>query len=83
VTLTVLHDPLHGPTAQALPVGDAVSVTLLLQRQGRTIGWPIMATVAALRLVTGAVETGRRALIDMSGRSAPMDVAEITGLAVE
>jgi CheY-like chemotaxis protein len=83
VTLTLLHDPLHAPTAQALPVGDAVSATMLLQRQGRTIGWPVMASVAALRLVTGAVETDRRALVDLPGRSAPMDVAEITGLALE
>jgi DNA-binding response OmpR family regulator len=83
VTLTLLHDPLHGPTAQTLPVGDAVSATMLLQRQGRTVGWPIMASVAALRLVTGAVETDRRALVDLPGRSAPMDVAEITGLVSE
>jgi CheY-like chemotaxis protein len=83
VTLTLLHDPLHAPTAQALPVGDAVSATMQLQRQGRTIGWPIMASVAALRLVTGAVDTDRRALIDLPGRSSPMDVAEITGLLLE
>jgi CheY-like chemotaxis protein len=82
VTLTLLQDPLHAPTAQALPVGDAVTATMLLQRQGRTVGWPIMASVAALRLVTGAVETGRRALVDLPGRSAPLDVAEITGLAL-
>jgi CheY-like chemotaxis protein len=83
VTLTLLHDPLHAPTAQALPVGDAVSAAMLMQRQGRTIGWPVMASVAALRLVTGAVETGRRALVDLPGRTAPMDVAEITGLVLE
>ncbi|RYY91712.1 MAG: adenylate/guanylate cyclase domain-containing response regulator, partial [Comamonadaceae bacterium] len=78
VTLTQLVDPLHGPTAQTLPVGDAVSATMLLQRQGRTVGWPIVASVAALRMVTGAVEIGRRALIELPGRSTPVDVAEIT-----
>jgi CheY-like chemotaxis protein len=81
VTVTMLRDPLHAPNAQPLPIGDAVSATMLLQRQGRAMGWPIVASVAALRLVTGAVDIGRRAMVDLPGRSAPMDAAEITGLA--
>ncbi len=82
VTLTVLRDPLHGVSAQSLPVGDAVSATMLLQKQGAALGWPIIASVQALRLVTGAVRTGGRALVQLPGRSAPMDAAELTGLAV-
>jgi CheY-like chemotaxis protein len=80
VALTVLHDPLHAPRPQTLPVGDAVTACMQLQRQGRSLGWPAVASVAALRLVTGAVETGRRGLVELPGRSAPMDVAEIIGL---
>jgi CheY-like chemotaxis protein len=81
VTLTLLNDPLHG-TAQVLPVGDAVSATMLLQKQARSLGWPIAASVAALRAITGAVRTGRRALLELPGRSAPMDAIELLGLAL-
>jgi CheY-like chemotaxis protein len=81
VTLTLLQDPLHGGPSQTLPVGDAVSVTMLLQKQGRLLGWPIAASVEALRTVTGAVETGARGLITLPGRAAPLDAAQIVGLA--
>ncbi len=81
VTLTSLNDPLHG-TAQILPVGDAVSAAMLLQKQARTLGWPVAASVAALRPITGAVRTGRRALLQLPGRSAPMDAIELVGLAL-
>ncbi|ROZ62429.1 response regulator [Ramlibacter sp. WS9] len=82
VALTVLQDPLHGGPAQTLPVGDAVSATMLLQKQGRKLGWNIVASVAALRAVTGAVRTGARAFIELPGRSAPMDAVELVGLAL-
>ncbi len=82
VALTVLQDPLHGGPAQTLPVGDAVSATMLLQKQGRTLGWHIIASVAALRPITGAVKTGARAMVDLPGRSLPMDAVELVGLAL-
>lgn len=55
---------------------------MLLQRQAQDLGWAAAASVSALRQVTGAVRTGRRALVNLPGRSAPLDVAEITGLAL-
>jgi CheY-like chemotaxis protein len=82
VTLTVLQDPLHAPIPQQLPVGDAVTATMQLQRKGCELGWPVLASVKAMRLVTGAVRVGRRALVDLPGRSAAIDAAEITGLAL-
>ncbi len=82
VTLTVLQDPLHGSAAQTLPVGDAVSVTMLLQRQGHTLGWPITASVSALRSITGAVRIDRRGLVELPGRTVPMDAAEVVALAL-
>jgi hypothetical protein len=51
-----------------LPVGDVVSATMLLQRQGTHLGWPIMASVAALRW-SPARSHGRRALVDLPGRT--------------
>ncbi|HSI54732.1 MAG: response regulator [Ramlibacter sp.] len=82
VALARLQDPLHGGAAQTLPVGDAVSATMLLQKQGRDLGWHIIASVAALRSVTGAVETGRRAMVTLPGRAEPMDAVELVGLAL-
>ena len=81
VTLTLLNDPLHG-TAQVLPVGDAISATMLLQKQARALGWPVAASVAALRAITGAVRTGRRAMLQLPGRLAPVDAIELVGLAL-
>jgi CheY-like chemotaxis protein len=81
VTLAVLQDPLHGGPPQMLPVGDAVSTTLALQKQARARGWAIVASVAALRLITGAVRTGVRALVNLPGRAEPLDAVELIGLA--
>jgi len=81
VTLTHLRDPLHDRAAQALPVGDAVTLAMQLQRQARDLDWPVLASVHALRQITGAVRVGRRALVSPPTRSSPVDVAEITGLA--
>jgi hypothetical protein len=77
----VLEDPLHG-SRQKLPVGDAVTAAILLQRQAAALGWPIAASVSTLRAVTGAVRTGRRALIELPGRSQPLDAAELLELAL-
>jgi CheY-like chemotaxis protein len=82
VSLTVLQDPLHGKAAQTLPVGDAVSAAMQLQKQGRALGWHIVASVAALRAITGAVRTGARAMVELPGRVLPMDAAELVGLAL-
>ena len=82
VTLTQLADPLHGGPSQLVPVGDAVSAAMLLQKQCRGLGWSIAASVDAVRSVTGAVETGGRALVKLPGRDASMDAVEVLGLAL-
>jgi CheY-like chemotaxis protein len=82
VTLAELSDPLHGSAKQVLPVGDAVSATMLLQKQAHTMGWAACASIDALRSVTGAVRTGARALVTLPGRPAPIDAVELVGLAV-
>lgn len=80
VTLAKLQDPLHGET-RLLPVGDAVNSTLLLQKQAAGAGWTVIASVPMLRGITGAVRTGGRALVNLPGRSIPMDAAELLSLA--
>jgi class 3 adenylate cyclase len=82
VALAVLQDPLHGGAPQTLPVGDAVSAVMQLQKQGRALGWAIAASVTALRPITGAVRTGARALLTLPGRPEPMDAVELLGLAL-
>ncbi len=82
VTLARLEDPLHGAAAQILPVGDAVSVTMLLQKRAQALNWATTASVTMLRGVTGAVKIGNRALIDLPGRSTPIDAAELVALAL-
>ena len=82
VTLTHLSDPVHGTAPQLLPVGDAVSATMQLQKRARELGWPIAASVDAVRSVTGAVRTGARTLVDLPGRKAAMDAVEVLGLAL-
>jgi DNA-binding response OmpR family regulator len=79
VTLTTIEDPLHGG-AQTLPVGEVVSVAIQLQKRAVAIGWPIVAGVATLRAVTGAVNVGDRTLLELPGRTQPVDAAEVLGL---
>lgn len=81
VVLTHLRDLLHGATQQ-LPVGESVSTAIQLQKQARSLGWTIAAGVATLRSVTGAVRTGRRGLLELAGRSQPLDAVELVGLAL-
>jgi DNA-binding response OmpR family regulator len=81
VTLTVLQDALYGGNAQRLPVGEVVSTTMQLQQQAQALDWPIAMGVATLRMVTGAVRTGGRALVEVPGRPQPLDAVELTGLA--
>jgi class 3 adenylate cyclase len=77
VTLTLLQDPLHG-TAQKLPVGEAVNTTIRLQEQAQALDWPVATGVATVRMVMGAVRTGRRAIIQLPGRPEPLDAVELT-----
>ncbi|MBN9409765.1 MAG: response regulator [Burkholderiales bacterium] len=81
VTLTRVHEPLHNTLAQVLPVGDAVVAAMQLQKQAYGMGWTIAASMTVLRSVTGAVRIGSRALVDLPGRSAALDAAELLGLA--
>ena len=83
VTLThIAEDPLYGTPAQILPVGEAINVTMAMLKASKAQKWAITASAAMLRSVTGGVKTGGRAMLDMPGGSAPLDAAELTGLAL-
>jgi CheY-like chemotaxis protein len=79
VTVTRLEDPLWG-RPQTLPVGDAVSTTLQLQKQAMLVGWKIAASAAMLRQLGGAVEVGKPQRFALAGRRRAMDAAEVHSL---
>ncbi|MDB5886341.1 MAG: response regulator receiver protein [Polaromonas sp.] len=67
-------------TGQTTPVGDTVSAALKLFQGEPRLTWPVAASIQAVRLITGTVRTGERALVQLPGRSQPMDAVEIVGL---
>jgi hypothetical protein len=71
---------LSGGNAQTTPVGDTVAAALRVFQGEPAIDWPVAASVQAARLVTGAVRTGRRAMVNMAGRTHPLDVVELLAL---
>lgn len=73
-------DGLIGSTGQTTPVGETVSAALKLFQGQPELDWTIAASVQTARVVTGAVRTGRRTLVQVPGRSKPMDAVEILGL---
>lgn len=77
VVLTRLDDPLSGRPAQSIPVGDAVSVTMLLQKQAQALDWAIVASKAMLASVKDVVKTGREAPVLLPGRPVPIEAAEL------
>lgn len=77
VVLTRLEDPLSGRPVQSIPVGDAVSVTMLLQKQAQALDWAIVASKTMLAGVKDVVKTGREAPVLLPGRSVPIEAAEL------
>jgi CheY-like chemotaxis protein len=69
-----------GGGAQFTPVGDTVATALHMQRGKPALDWAIAASVQLARLVAGAVRSGRRAMVQVSGRPNPVDVVEILNL---
>ena len=73
-------DGLIGSTGQTTPVGDTVAAALKLFQGAPRLDWAVAASTQTVRLVTGAVRTGQRALVTVPGRSGPIDVLEVLGL---
>lgn len=82
VVLARMEDPLNGAPTQILPVGDAVSATLLLQKQAQMLGWAIVASKTMLASVQDMVKTGRHAAVSLPGRLLPVEAAELLKIGV-
>jgi DNA-binding response OmpR family regulator len=73
-------DGMFGSSGQTTPVGDTVAVVLKLFTGQPALDWTVAASVQASRLITGAVRTGKRAMVAIPGRSSPVDAVEIVEL---
>ena len=82
VSMMRLDDPLHGSHLPLLPMGEAVSTTVLLQRQARLQGWKIAASLVALDGVPGKIKSGAVATLTLPGRTAPLEAIEFFSVAV-
>ena len=80
VNIVRMRDPLHGGTALVLPVGDTVSVTLLLQKELRKMGWAVGASAAVLGSLTAGLQTGRVSRVQLPGRNQPVEMVELLAL---
>ena len=67
-------------SGQTTPVGDTVTVAMQLFEGKPRLDWTVAASVQAARMVAGAVRTGRRVLVQVSGRMPHIDTVEIVGI---
>jgi DNA-binding response OmpR family regulator len=79
VTFTKL-DGLFSSSSQSTPVGEAVSTTLKFFQGSQPPDWAIAATVQTNHLLDRAARIGRRGMVAVPGRQAPVDAVEIIGL---
>lgn len=69
-----------GPARDTTPIGDTVNAAARLQGASKELGWTVVATTAVLEDAGSGVHTGGRTSIEVRGRKAWLDVAEIQGL---
>lgn len=69
-----------GPARDTTPIGDTVNAASRLQGASKELGWTIVATTSVLDEAGTGVRTGGRTSIEVRGRKAWLDVAEIQGL---
>lgn len=70
------------PGAEDLTVvGDSVNVASRLEGQTKELGWPLVASAAAVSMAGSPVRTGESRLLELRGRNAPIEAMEVTGIA--
>jgi CheY-like chemotaxis protein len=79
ITFTKL-DGLFASSSQSTPVGEAVSTVLKFFHGAQPPDWSIAASVQTNILLNHAAKIGRRAMVNVPGRSGAVDAVEITGL---
>jgi serine/threonine-protein kinase PpkA len=65
---------------ETTPIGDTVNVAARLEASSKELGWTVVASTVVLDHAGEGVQTGGMTALEVRGRNAFMDVAEITGL---
>ena len=69
------------PGAEDLTVvGDSVNVASRLEGQTKELGWPLVASAAAVSMAGSLVSTGESRMLELRGRDAPIEAVEVTGI---
>jgi CheY-like chemotaxis protein/class 3 adenylate cyclase len=71
---------LLGGATQLVPVGETVVDTQAIQRHALTESGRLTVSVPVLRSIMGAVQPGKRQLLNLPHRSNPVDVCEVLAL---
>jgi hypothetical protein len=69
-----------GDVKETLPIGETVHVAARLQSASRELGWTVVASEAALQQAGAGVQTAAITAVQVRGRDAWVEVAEIVGL---
>jgi CheY-like chemotaxis protein/class 3 adenylate cyclase len=77
VTVAKIHDPMHGSTTLVLPVGETVSLAILLQTQSAALGWPVACTESALSTIANFMLIGRQQNLQLNTNSPAQSVLEL------
>ena len=80
VTITKIHDPMHGSQTHIAPVGDTINVAVLLQKQTAALGWAVSCTAEVLKKVADNVTTERRSSLRLRDNGSSYPAIEITAL---
>jgi len=69
------------PGAEDLTVvGDSVNVASRLEGQTKELGWPLVASAAAVGMAGNLVTTGESRRLELRGRDAPIEAVEVIGI---
>lgn len=80
VTITKIHDPMHGSQTLIAPVGETINVASLLQKQTAALGWAVSCTHAVFENIQHNVGVDQRADLTLRDNGVAIQAIEITTL---
>jgi serine/threonine-protein kinase PpkA len=64
-------------------IGDSVNVAARLEAQTKELGWPVIASRTTVEAAGAGIQTGRSVVLELRGRTAPVEAVEITGTSMD